>query len=467
MLIFFSIYFCSNVNANSCLTLPQYLDQVRHHNVGLAGNRLLAIGTKLRACESSLAMQPTFFAEGQYLKNTANPNWALTTGNGLQSYQSQSYRAGIAENTPYGINGKLYYNYQNQRATDISPLGLNRVTTSSPVIEMDVPLSRNFGGKETRASALLATSSTGQMHYSERFKINQFMLEAESTYWHLATIREILSKQKQAFDRAVQIYEWTEKRQQKNLAEEADLLQARANVNLKELDLQATINNKKLISQHFNTLRGSANSEVCEKIKLPTCFNHIILPGQPGLREDVLAAEQEQNFAIANALLGIEKNKPELELYASYALNGHDSSSNEAVTQSFSFNYPTTAVGLRLSMPLNVCQLKKDRLGYRKEIRGAKYLFQQKIYENNRLWQEITLKIRNAQDRLAIATQLEQIQLKKLENEQQRLRNGRTTTYQVLLFEQEYTHTQIASLEIKDEILTLLAELKTFGATNS
>lgn len=73
------------------------------------------------------------------------------------------------------------------------------------------------------------------------------------------------------------------------------------------------------------------------------------------------------------------------------------------------------------------------------------------------------MKFCNAKKRLDIATSLESIQWQKLQAERQRLTHGKTTTYQVLLFEQDFANTQISRLVIQDEIFNLLAQLKTYG----
>jgi outer membrane protein TolC len=291
------------------------------------------------------------------------------------------------------------------------------------------------------------------------------MAQAETAYWRLAIARTIAGKQQQSLQRAVKIQTWVAKRTSLRLAESADLLQAEAAVQSKKLDLQNAVNEQQLAALNFNTLRGSCEINVSERL----CSYHedlvftLPLPCRPGLREDVKIAEQEEKIKIANAQLGIEKNKPILDLYASYALNGKNPSSNLAIAESFTADYPSTAVGLRLSMPLNFSRLAKDRAAYRKEMCGAKYEYQQKVYDNFREWELLTAKIQNLSNRLNITAKLASIEFGKLQAEQDRLKYGKTTTYQVLVFEQEYANSQIASLLLQAEILELRAQLKTFG----
>lgn len=445
------------------LSLQTYLNQVCHYNRGLQGSSLVACGACQRVGEGRLLMRPKFFAEGQYLTNTYNPVWSPLAGT---SNQLQTYQAGISETTPYGVQGKLYYNYQKQSLHGISPLldTPNSAITSSPMVELTVPLARNWAGRETRATAQLIDSQARLTHFSEQFKIKQLLAQAESAYWRLAIARAIVGIQQDSLHRAATIEQWIAHRVNLNLAEGADRLQASAAVQAKQLDVQAALSDACLAARAFNTLRGSCQGNVDEQL----CSYHgavnINLPKHVGPRDDVNAAKQEEQIAIANARLGIEKNKPSLDLYASYALNGNEPTSNAAVSESFSLAYPSTAVGLRLSVPLDVGCVAKIRSGYRNEIAGAKDQFAQKVYEDKRQWQDLNTKLCQAHQRLELALQLEAIQLKKLQVEKERLALGKTTTYQVLMFEQDYANAQLTSLVIQDQMYSLIAQLKTYGA---
>ncbi len=299
--------------------------------------------------------------------------------------------------------------------------------------------------------------------YLEKYKIQMLTAEAESAYWHLAIARHILSIQKESLMRSKEIEQWVQKRVDLSLAEEADNLQAKAAFLAKELDVQVALNDEKLAGRTFNTLRGLGQENVCEQLCSYNKEVHPPLPAHFGPRADVEAAQAQEKITIANAKLGIEQNKPDVELYTSFALNGNNPSSNAAISQSFSLDYPSTAVGIRLSMPLDFWQLSKVRAGYNKEIKGAKCQYEQKLFEDKRLWQDLRVKLESLYKRVDVASQLEKIQWLKLQAERERLTNGKTTTYSVLTFEQDYANSHVSRLVIQDEMLSLIAQLKTFG----
>jgi outer membrane protein TolC len=61
-----------------------------------------------------------------------------------------------------------------------------------------------------------------------------------------------------------------------------------------------------------------------------------------------------------------------------------------------------------------------------------------------------------------MSEELVTLQKEKLEYEKYRFNLGRTTTYQVLTFEQDYAQALIARLRVEREILAIHSQLKTF-----
>lgn len=446
--------------ASTNLSLEQYLTQVKQCNAGFQGSTLIAIGAKQREQEAKQVTSPKLFGEGQYIKNAYDPSWSPIAGN---SNSLQSYQVGISQTTPYGVQGKLYYNYQHQSIYGLpAPLSQSQATASSPILELNMPLARNWAGRETRATAELIRQQAKLTHHLEKYKLQMLLADAEAAYWRLAIARNILSIQKESLHRTEKIEQWLKNRLDYKLASKADNLQAHAAVMNRLLDLEGASNDEQLASENFNRLRGFNEGRVCECL----CSYHSQarpdLPAVRGPREDVKAAQAQEQIAIANARLGIEKNKPILELYASYALNGNNPSSNAAVSESFSLNYPSTAIGLRFSMPLDFWHSYPVRKGYQRELQGAKCQFEQKCFEDKCLFNSLYTKLNSANQRFEIANELEKIQCLKLQAERQRLSNGKTTTYQVLMFEQDYANAQISRLILQDGILSLTAQLKTF-----
>ena len=67
-----------------------------------------------------------------------------------------------------------------------------------------------------------------------------------------------------------------------------------------------------------------------------------------------------------------------------------------------------------------------------------------------------------SQENLRLATQIENAQKAKLENERNLLTRGRTSTYQILVFEQEYSNSELTTQQIAQKLHELIAEQKLY-----
>jgi outer membrane protein TolC len=176
------------------------------------------------------------------------------------------------------------------------------------------------------------------------------------------------------------------------------------------------------------------------------------------MREDVRAAQQSQRAQEANAKLAIERTKPSLDLYAILSVNGLEDQGSHALAQPFSDGRPTQTVGVRFSVPIDFRMLKDTAQGYVKESEAAALQYQEKQYAQTHAWMDLRKRIEDAKKRLALFETLVHAQEDKLVLERKRLRQGRTTTYQVLLFEQDHIFAQLGWLHAAYDLLELRAQ---------
>ena len=86
----------------------------------------------------------------------------------------------------------------------------------------------------------------------------------------------------------------------------------------------------------------------------------------------------------------------------------------------------------------------------------------QKQYEEQVQWEDLTEKLKDAKERFQLAEVMETAQSEKLTYERQRLKQGRTTTYQQLLIEQEYTLSSLLKVRAAFEALQIRAQMKLY-----
>ncbi|NDG84416.1 MAG: hypothetical protein EBX52_05175 [Proteobacteria bacterium] len=155
---------------------------------------------------------------------------------------------------------------------------------------------------------------------------------------------------------------------------------------------------------------------------------------------------------------------PNNPLFATAAFNGQNGLQSQAMSTALTTNHSYTVFGLKLSVPLDFPETSDMRAGRVKQQLGAEQATRQKALENAQTWEDLSKKFVESQEKLRMADELVRMQKEKLEYEKYRFELGRTTTYQVLTFEQDYAQSLIQRLQVEREILGLRAQLKTYAA---
>jgi len=252
------------------------------------------------------------------------------------------------------------------------------------------------------------------------------------------------------------------------LADRADYLQAEAAYQVRGLELQAALDDERAAARAFNSLLGNESETM--PISLAPLDNDMLasltLPKREALREDLKAAQENVKAASSNYQLALERNSPSLDLSGSLALNGRQPGIGPAAGDSFSVDRPTAMIGVKFTAPLDFSLLRENRRGALKQRQGAEVSFRRQLFDQEREWNELTKQLSDLKHRLELSRAIEQAQEKKLSYEKVRLRKGRTTTYQVLLFEQDYAQAQLSRINVQAEILKTIAQMKTFGGAS-
>jgi outer membrane protein TolC len=225
------------------------------------------------------------------------------------------------------------------------------------------------------------------------------------------------------------------------------------------------LDEEKNASLAFNTVRGVDSDVVAEQISVldEKVIQNLNVPARDEYRDDVKASEQQRRLAQANSRLGFEKNKPDVKVFGTYGMNGRDANASEAMTEANTTDHPNYTVGVRLDIPLDIGTQSDVRKGYRKEELAADYNYQQKVFEQERLWKDLTNQFNDSLKRYQMAKVIEKAQRESMDYERTRHRRGLTTTFQVLQFEQNFANAQLARLRAQAYVLNIYSQLKTFG----
>jgi len=468
-------YGIRGANASS-LNLDQFLDQVRAQNQGFKGSLESTQAGQERSGEGNLALAPAFFANYQYLNDSKPPPIPI------YNYDSQNINTlsvGFSKLTSFGLLAKLRYDVYENNIINISfpssgPPGSPSNSTSSfvnpfyqtaPTLELSQSLWGNGFGAATRANRDLIEAQALASSYNASFQTKLALANAEASFWRLASDRQSLLVEKQALTRAQDIYNRAIHREKLHLGDRSDSLQAEAALKLRSLQIQSTQDEARSAALSFNSARNLDSDAVPET--LPSLGAEEVLalnsPKRGGLRDDAKAAAEQIKITDANSALSRERDSGVFDVFGSVALNGRAGDLGTALSGPFNQGKPTAAIGFRLNVPLDPLVYRGIQSGWAKEKQAGELLLERKIFEDHAGWVDLDAKINEARRRLELSSTIEKIQKEKLANEETRLSQGRTTTYQVLSFEQDFLSAQVSRIRAQTDVLELLAQMKLYG----
>lgn len=446
------------------LDLQTFLSQVKGQHEGIKASQETEAGAEIRQSEGDVLLSPQLTANVQEFrdrKETANP-----VSQGEKSRQ-QSASVGVGKLFESGTQAKLSYGVAHTKIDGASPVFLpnNDFYTAGPTLEISQGLWRNWRGSETQATRDLINAQAGVVRYQEAFRTKLTLAEAEMTYWRLVLARETVAAQKNSLERFQKLKSWNAKRVRDALTDKTDLLQSDAAVRAKQLELQLAEDEEKAAGRALNLARGKDAQKVAET--LTTIDNRlvdtIVLPAKHEIREDVKAADEAALLADASLRANEAKFTPTLEAFGSIGLNGRDDNFPRANKESFRSSNPTTVMGLRLTAPLDVALVNRAKSAYLRDRAAADLTAKRKHFEGAQNYRELNIQFADAKARFKLAESIETVQKEKLEHEKQRHRVGRTTTSQVLIFEQDYANSQLSRIKTQADIMRIVAQLKTYG----
>ncbi len=449
------------------LTPEQFIKEVQSKNEDYKGQVQSSEGSALRAGEGGLATSTMLFANAEYNSDSKLPVLPLFTYDAINMH---NYSLGVKKLTTFGLDIKAYYLLLHTKYVNGLLGGSTPVTVdffdARPTIELSQSLWANGFGRATRANEDRARAAATAQSLMARHASRAFLVQAEDTYWRLSLARERLEISHVAAEQAEKIYKWNAERVERNLGDEVDALQAKAALEMRQLELQAAKDEERAASRLFNRMRNLASDQVPQTLVEPRSEDLLErkIPNDiKPMRDDVRAAEQNQRAAVAGSIAAIEKLRPELTAYANYGINGRDPALGASLGNPFSAGRPTYAIGVKFAMPLDRSVVNDTAAGYRQEQIAAEMIYRQKLNDQKQEWQDLIHRVRDVKAKLRLSRSLVEVQRLKLKRERDRLKSGRTTTFQVLMFETDYAQAQAAEIMAKGELVRTLNQLKLYG----
>jgi multidrug efflux system outer membrane protein len=333
---------------------------------------------------------------------------------------------------------------------------------ASPILSLTQPLWKDFMARGTLATLEKVTASAQMAQTLNRFKIQQILFAAEQAYIQLALAREVVAVQQQSLKNYQSILEWTTRRAARNLVDQVDVLQSQAAMAQVELSLASALETQQSAELEFNTLRGQSDDP-----KIPT-LDPFASPGNAEVgrkqdRADLQAALLDLKAREAAVAEVVNTYQPDVSLFGTLSLNGLDTETAPALAESWSVSHPNATIGIKLSANLDLPLIFKTLEGARLAANAGSQDIKQKRADLQKDWDKLLRRWQSVQERLAVADRLEKLQKAKADREKERFKLGRTTHFQVLRFEEDFSQAKLQRLNLLAEANLIAAQSKLYN----
>lgn len=457
------VVLCLCVNqalANEVLSLKQYIERAQSKDPSIQSAQLSLEGSRLIENNAHLLTGVNFFANGNILSD-GRP----TSAPSFQGDQTDinALAIGLQQQTSFGLAWTLSQNYQYTKIYNAAIIPLPEYYDLYPKIELSLPLWRNWLGSETKAAQGQIENQVKVQKLNSELSRVQKENEIKDAYYTFSTQQKSFEIQKDSLQRAEKILNWAESRASRNLSDKSDVYQTQALVSSRKLELMSSEAKLKEAARVFNSFL-EVDSDKVEYRLVPEEIDSKFLElskAQAKARLDLLLQKENLKSAESSYIVQREKNKPSLNLSMAYLKQGRDATISGAQTKiSEAKDYHLVAV--TFNMPLDIGNMSDSKDGYAKLAESQVLAERARVRSESIQWKNTVDQAETLAQQLKIVRELETVQKNKADLERSKYNNGRSTTYQVLMFEQDYVNSRNQKINLELQVRKFLTSLELY-----
>lgn len=444
------------------LSLEEYRQVVRQTNHGLRKTQKELEVAKENRKSIDLATSTQLTSNATILRSKQGSDSFPS----YSAMDSEMVGVGLEQQFRFGTKAAVNFEWQKSKLYDMTPfpgVPASQVEGAqfTPSIAVSQSLWQNGFGRSLDLqddSLRLMEEASSLAHQSQE---KMASLEADLTYYRLVFARDRVTIAKRTLENAEKILDYVSNKYDKNLYEKSDLLQAQALASSRQLELQSAETELYAAAVAFNSLRGESSSVVTEATESLQSVTPAENPQHLDAmnRLELKRLDTQIQALSRSADLEEDKSKPTLDAFIKYSVKSEQEKLGDATSKVSNPYNPQTAVGLTFRMTLDRDLAETGARSARLQ-REALVEQMNEVKQNfNKELQTLTEKLKRATDTFKIAKRLEDLQKARVENEQREFRNGRSTTYQMLLAMQDLAQAELGRLQTAYEIKSTKVQL--------
>jgi outer membrane protein TolC len=448
----------SKLKRRSPLTLKEFVQKVLERNEVIQAQMLeTEIGRQNIKIQKGV-FTPSFVSDFEYVDskraNTVEQqaNLGLFASN-VFNQRNKSLNNGVEWTVVTGGQLRLGQGVQ-QLKNNVNTAGFpGGEFVSNLGLSITQPILKNFGKRATMANIRLAAAASDVAFEGYRKALIELVATAEASYWDLYLTQEQYRISGESVELAQSVLKDSEERVRVGKASELEVLQAQAGVSTRMALQNEALQRALEANNRANTLYGASS------LQAVTVVSPTDTPKVQSLSMDLQdhwldAFDMNPDFGIRKLEAGQEdirlayaKNQrlPQLDLRASYGVNGLGGAYQSSFDQLFDADFPAWTVGFEFRIPLDGGRMGKRQVEVAK-LRAKQALLNIKQTESQLINGIDTSleKVRTFANNINSYQTVVDFNQKVLDSELTRLEVGRTTSRAVLEAEEDLFEAKVS-----------------------
>ncbi len=449
------------------LTLNQTLTQVVEANLRLKSSSLDHQISVERAKSEWAIFEPvlllTLAEESNERQNSAER--FLSQRVSVFDENNNIYSGAIEGVLPTG--GKLRMGTQIRRLdNNLQIIGRNEYESYSGVT-LTQPLLRDLGWKAVAAQIKLAAADSNIALQEYRGQLALVLSEAEMAFWELYAAGEFVALSQGSVDVAETILGDNRQRLDAGKTTELEVLQAEAGVALRRSHLADAKQRQADAAARLNAFLGRRTGSHQPVVPVADGSEDVAFPVlddalAEGFRSHPAYLSQMERIEQAGIRLAYAKNErlPQIDLKASYGLNGLSSTFKGTFGVASDFDYPSWYVGLEMRVPMLLGKRERHQ-----QI-ASKLQVEQSLLQLSAIEIELVNGLQSLFERVAsLRNRVQALELvvnlnrRVLKNEQDSLLAGKSESRRVLQAEEDLSEASLEALSAQVELRRAMATM--------
>lgn len=340
-------------------------------------------------------------------------------------------------------------------------------------ISVTQALWRNSFGRGTRLRREGDAAELRSRKLDLLLRRQQFLASLETAYWDLTLAHREREIRRENLQRSETLESWIRDRQRRSAAEATDVYQVQALIDARRLELLDVENRIEAAGNRLAQLvpglkPGSWAPDVRSLEAHREASALLAEPAGPDgvkpARLDSLVSRHRVGQARALAKREDDTLKPQLDLAVTHGRNGIENNFGSAWSRAFGSNSTYTKVGVVFSVELDG-GLKDQRRRALALQADARELDARRLARESEIgWEELQRSVSRLAIRLETARAVALSQDKKSTEERQRYRQGRSTAFQTISFENEAAQARLDVYRLFAELRRTEAQARLFTA---